>query len=319
MFFRGKQRNRRLGREYVLDVKLRSSQVRATRVRWVTLTGGVLLGVTAAVFLLWRAGNWALDRLFYQNATFTTRLVDLETDGVIAIEQHKKWAGVKLGDNLLALDLTRIKRNLESVPFVQRVSVERVLPSTLRIRVSEREPVAQITVLRSRSGGGTEPLTFNLDAQGVLMPPLDPAMRAVAPAQPAEQLPAIVCSKVLDIRPGQQVPMRQVQAALQLLLAFDRSPMAALVELKKIDANSSDVLTAATSQGSEVTFGLADVEQQLRRWHAIHQEGQKVSKAIRSLDLAVSNNIPALWVDASVIPPLTPKPPKAARTKKKNV
>jgi hypothetical protein len=320
MFFHRKPKNRRLGREYVLDVKLRSSQVRAARTRFLTIAGSVLLGMALGVFLLWQIGNWALDQFLYQNPAFATRQIDLETDGVIVTDQFKIWAGVKRGDNLLALDLSKVKRNLESVPFVQSVSVERVLPHTLRIRVSEREPIAQITVSRSRSGGGTEQLVFNVDAQGALMPPLEAKLlRAGAPPQPVDQLPMIVGPMVLDVRPGQRVQNLQVQAALELVLSFDRSPMAALVELKKIDASSSEVLIATTGQGSEITFGLIGLEQQLRRWHEIHETGLTVNRAVRSLDLAVSNNIPALWVEASILPPVTPRIPKILRLKKKHV
>ena len=43
--------------------------------------------------------------------------------------------------------------------------------------------------------------------------------------------------------------------------------MAGLVDLRRIDVSSPEVLVVTTGQGSEVTFGLADFDQQLRRWH----------------------------------------------------
>ena len=48
IFLRRKLQNRRLGRGYVLDVKLRSSQVRAVRLRWASRFAIVLSGVTIA-------------------------------------------------------------------------------------------------------------------------------------------------------------------------------------------------------------------------------------------------------------------------------
>jgi hypothetical protein len=89
--------------------------------------------------------------------------------------------------------------------------------------------------------------------------------------------------------------------------------------LKKIDVSAAEVLVATTGQGGEVTFGLADFEQQLRRWREIYERGQKYGKAVATLDLAVSNHIPATWVEASVIPPLPPKAPKVLRNKRKHV
>lgn len=59
---------------------------------------------------------------------------------------------MKVDHNLFALDLARIKRDLELAPAIQSAAVERVLPHTLKIRVTEREPVAQIVVPSLRAG-----------------------------------------------------------------------------------------------------------------------------------------------------------------------
>jgi cell division septal protein FtsQ len=267
-------------------------------------------------YLLWRIGGWTMDRLVYQNQAFSVAEIDMQTDGVIATEQLRRWAGVKNGQNLLALDLARVKRNLELVPFIQSVSVERILPHTLRIRVCEREPIAQVMVSRSRLGGRIEQAVYHLDADGWVMAPLDPRQRATPQNQP-EQLPLISGLKVAHV--GHPVEVLQAKAALQLIDAFDRSTMAGVTELKKIEVSAAEVLVATTGQGGEVTFGLTDFEQQLRRWHEIYEMGQKLGKAVATLDLAVSNNIPATWIEASIVPPLPPKAPKVLRNKRKHV
>jgi hypothetical protein len=111
----------------------------------------------------------------------------------------------------------------------------------------------------------------------------------------------------------------QIEAALELILAFDHSPMAGLVDLKRIDVSVPEVLLVTTDQGSEITFGIRDIDQQMRRWREIHDTGQKMGKALSFLDLAVSNNIPARWLEASALPPSTPKLTKPLRNKKKHV
>jgi Cell division septal protein len=317
MFWNRKAKNRRLGREYVLDVKLRSSQVRATRTRKFVIVAAVILTLAIGIYSLWRAGGWVMDRLVYENQAFSIGEIDLQTDGVIAAEQLRRWASIKNGQNLLALDLARVKRNLELVPFVQSVSVERILPHTLRIRICEREPIAQILISRSRIGGGLEQAIYHLDSDGWVMVPLDPRQRAVPPSQMPEQLPMI--SGIKEAQVGHPVELPQARAALKLIDAFEHSPMAGVTELKRIDVNAAEVLVATTGQGGEVTFSLADFEQQLRRWQAIYEMGQKMAKAVATLDLAVSNNVPATWIEASVVPPLPPKAPKILRNKKKHV
>src|SRR6185369_427342 len=101
MWFKRKQKNRRLGREFVLDVKLRSSQVRAARVRMAALAIGVLFATVFGLYLLWRSGEWALNRFVYENESFAISHIDIQTDGVISTDQLRRWAGVKNHDNLL--------------------------------------------------------------------------------------------------------------------------------------------------------------------------------------------------------------------------
>jgi hypothetical protein len=57
----------------------------------------------------------------------------------------------------------------------------------------------------------------------------------------------------------------------------------------------------------------------LGRWREIYDVGQRMNKAIASLNLAVPNNIPARWMDGDAVPVSTPKSVKPARTLKHNV
>lgn len=318
MFFKRKPKNRRLGRAHVLDVKLRSTQVRAARTRMAAWGLGTVFVTVLGVYLLWRGGDWALDCLVYENKAFAIQQIDLQTDGVLAVDQLRRWAGVKPEDNLMALDLGRVKRDLELIPLVQSVSVERVLPHTLRIRVIEREPCAQINVPRPRSNGGIEIATLQIDAEGYVLVPAEARQRST-PAPPPGDLPLLAGINANELQPGRRLTMPQVQAVLQLIAAFEFSPMAGLAELKRIDVSTPEVLVITTGQGSEITFGLADIEQQLRRWQAVFIAGQKQGKAISSLDLAIANNNPARWVEASAVPPVTPKARKPLNSKKHHV
>jgi cell division septal protein FtsQ len=319
MWFKREQKNRRLNRGHVLDVKLRSDQVRATRTRLAAIAFSVLFGTVFGLYLLWRTGEWALDKFVYENSEFAIQSVEVQTDGVIAPEQLRRWSGVKLGANLIALDLASVKRNLELVSTIDSVSVERVLPRTLKIRVTEREPVAQVNVLRADASGGISISVFQLDADGVVMQPLDPRLCVVPLSQINEQLPVITGLNIYQLQPGHRVESPQVQAALRLVGAFDHSPMAGLVDLRRIDVSSPQIIVATTGQGSEITFGLENLEQQLRRWRGIYDLGQSKNRIIASADLAVANNVPVLWMEPGATPGTTPKAVNPAHTRRKNV
>jgi hypothetical protein len=316
-FFNRKPKNRRLGRVHVLDVKLRSEQVRRMRFRLAALLFGALFGTVLGVYALWRGGEWILNRVGYENPAFAIREVEVQTDGVIAPQQLRRWANVRPGQNLLALDLARVKRDLEMVPALETVSVERVLPRTLRLRVTEREPVLQVTVPRLNARGAMENFIFHLDAKGVVMQPLDPGQRIKPFLQADEALPVLFGLKQMDLRPGRPIESPAVQAALQLATEFSFSPMAGIVDLRRIDVSAPTVLVVTTGQGSEVTFGLENLDQQLRRWRQVHEEGYRMRKGnLASLDLSVANNAPARWLDPKIVPPPA-KPPKPSRPNKK--
>lgn len=315
MWLNRKPKNRRLERAYVLDVKLRSSQVRAARIRVIAISFGFLAAMVVGAYSVWLAGEWALNRLVYENKAFAIEEIDVQTDGIIALDQLRRWTGVKLGQNLLALDLAWVRRDLELVSLIQSASVERVLPHTLRVRVIERTPIAQINVLKPAASGGIESAVYLLDQDGYVIVPLDPRQRTRPLNQAADDLTLISGISGTHVQAGRRIESPQLLAALQLLVAFDRSPMQGLVDIKKIDLTSPDVLTVTTDQSSEVTFGLSDLDRQLRRWHMIFTKGQQYNKAIASLDLAVSNNLPVRWLEASAVPPVSPKPSKLLRKK----
>lgn len=324
-FLKRKTRNRRLNSGTVLEVKLRSDQVRSTRMRTLAIGFGVTFCTFFCFFLLWCIGNWGLRRLVYENPAFAITEVDARTDGVIVPDQIRRWAAVKTGENLMALDLVRVKRDLELVPLVQSVSVERVLPHTLRIRVTEREPVAQVNLPRARQGGGLDVAVVHLDVEGYVMPPLDPRLRSTPLGQLEELLPVVTGVNPMELQPGKRIESAQVQSALELVQKFQESSMATVVELKRVDVTSPEVLIATTSQGSEITFGTQEIDQQLLRWRDIYEQGRRYNQAIVALDLAVTNNTPVRLTAASLQqnPPPTRKPAKPSRisstTRKRNV
>src|ERR1700690_150201 len=316
MWFNRRQKNRRLHRVHVLNVKLRSDQVRATRTRLAALTMGILFGTVFGLYLLWRTGEWALDRFVYENSEFAIQRVEVKTDGVIAPDQLRRWSGVKLGENLIALDLTAVKRNLELVSTIGSVSIEGILPRTLKISVTERDPVAQVNVPRADASGGIAVAGFQLDADGYVMLPLDPRLCVVPLAQVSDQLPVIAGLNVYQLQPGHRVESPQVQAALELIGAFGHSPMAGLVDLRRIDVSLPGAVVATTGQGGEITFGLNNLEQQLRRWREIYDLGQRMNKAVASLNLAVSNNVPVHWMETVAVPSVIPKTVNPATTRR---
>ena len=305
MWFVRKPKNRAFERRHVLDVKVARRQAARMRVRVATLAATLSLSTVFGLYLLWRGGEWGMNHFIYENKAFAIQEIDIQTDGVIAIDELRRWAGVRKGQNLFALDLMRVKRDLELVAAIQGVAVERVLPHTLRLRVIEREPIAQIH-------------NYLIDAEGFAMLPLEPRQRSV-PVHPGERYPTITGTSASELRGGRQVESMQIRAALRFLTAFDHSAMAPLVDVMTVDVSAPDVLLVITAQQNEITFRTTDFDRQLNRWWLVHSKGQEQARQIASLDLSVMENVPLRWFDSAVVPPMTSKPRKTSPYKKKNV
>lgn len=312
-----KARNQKFRSRNVLEVKPPPGQARR-RIRALAYALGGLFAVLLAVYVCYRVGEWGLKRLIYDNPAYTLRTLDVQTDGVIAPEQIRRWAGVKPGDNLFRLDLARMKRDLELIPAIQTVAIERVLPQTLRIVVTEREPIAQIVTTQVRAGAAAQAVVYLLDAAGYVMLPLEARQRAVPPS-PAEHYPIITGVPLGELCPGRPVESPQIRAALRLIAAFDASPMAGLVELRSIDVASPEVLTVTTDRQSEVALRTTDLERQLHRWRLIYDTGQRMGREIATLDLSVQDNIPLRWAESPGAPPPTPKTKRPSPYRKKHV
>jgi len=316
MWHKRTPKNRRLERGNVLDVKLRTKEVRAARLKLATTALSVSLGTVTALYLFWRGGLWALDQFIFKNDAFAVRNLNIQTDGSIPIAQLRQWVGVKPGDNLLALDLARIKRDIELAPMIESAAVERLLPHTLSVRVAEREPIARIKLPQLQPRGGVAMVSYYLDEVGHVIQPL-PAL-ADTTARDADSLPVLSGVDPTELRPGSAVRSPNVIASLRLIAAFESSPMSGLVEMKNVDVAGTEVLQVTTGQGGQITFALNRLDEQLRRWRAVYDYGQKNGRAIRTLDLSVANNSPVLWLDAGAVPSL-PKPKQSVPNRKRHV
>jgi cell division septal protein FtsQ len=300
-------------------VKVRSDQARGTRVRLATAAFSLVFGTLFGLYLFWRAGEWALDKFVYENAEFAIQHIDVQTNGKIPIEQLRRWAGVNSGQNLIVLDLAAVKRNLELVSAIKSASVERVLPGTLRIRVTERDAIAQVNVPRADPQNGIAISVFQLDANGFVMQPMDPRLRVVPLAQMNALLPVLTGLNIFQLQPGHRLDSPQALAALNLVTAFPHSPMAGLAELQRIDVSSPNVVVVTTTQGSEITFSLDNLQQQLARWREIYDLGRRMNKSIASADLAVANNVPVRWTDMVSAPDAAPENSNTQNLRRKNV
>lgn len=320
--FKRKAKNRRNERGSVLDVRMRSRSAGTARMRVATAAIGAVGGTALCLLLGWQALQWGLHRFVYANDAYTIRRIELRHEGRLRPEALLRWAGVDRGQNLLALDLDRVRRDLEMNPWIARAEVESRRPDTLRLSVYEREPVAQVVIWRlNRAEGHAWPETNLVDASGFVMPPLRSEWLRPATSADFGHLTRLAGLETVEIMPGQRLERRQVQAGLSLIRSYEDSSMYSLVDLYELNVGASDVLEGVVRQGTRVTFGTWDFDRQMRRWRSIHEHARTVGRELAWLDLSVTNNLPARWVESTNAVPAPPptRVPRKSPTPRRHV
>lgn len=314
MRFWFKRGNNRNYRREVFNLEMRSEFSRADKGRFVTLFVGGSFGILILCIVVWQFATFFKTRFITKNPAYAIKVIDVETDGVISREQIWRWSGVQVGQNLIDLDISHVRRNLELIPMIRDVSVEKVLPATLRIRVTEREPIAKVLMT---DAPGSETF-YTVDEMGFVMLPLHFSQLST-PVLTNGFLPTIIGIGRTDLKIGTRVNSQQVLSALRLLSSFERSQMAGLVNINVIDVSYPGILQVITDQGSRITFGTEQHETQLRRWRTVYDYGRKMGKMVVTLDLSVANNVPATWADISNMPPGQIYNKQLKTTRKRNV
>ena len=314
MPLRSRHRNAKTGRKKNLPVRVQFRKVRARQLRWIRSAAGVTVAVALIGLACWQGGAWALNKFVYQNESFTVRYLDFQNDGAISAARLRRWAGVSPDDNLLSIDLFEIKRNLELAPRIKSASVERVLPDTLQVRVAERTPRAQVWAWQRIPGLGLPGwVRFHIDADGFVQLPLRDGATVEADSLAEWDLPVISGLPLDQMIPGRLALSPKLHAALELIDVFDHSLLAGQVDMRVIDVSLPGILRVTTGDGAQVDMAPDRFCQQLSRWQPIRRHFDTFGIQVESLDLSVTNNVPARWKASPIVAELDPRSERLAR------
>jgi len=279
--------------QYLLDVKVQTQGRVRRRLRWIAavLTAVAMLLLTC--YGLCRLAIFCAARLAFENPRFAIAQIVVEDDGGLTSQQVVQLAGVRVGQNLLTIDLDQVRRTLEMIPLVKRVEVRRVLPQRLVIHIDERIAVARLR------GPGRElnDATFLIDRSGLVMKPVKLADGTVLQPQMPGSVPLLTGVMLTDLRVGKPVESERIYRALDLLDKLQQVAAGSMLEAEQIDLSRSHQLTLVTKQHTLVKFDVAGFPQQLRRLSTILSWAQQRQKLVQSVDLTVNRGVPVTFVN----------------------
>ncbi len=103
-----------------------------------------LICITLAASALFMVGYAAVTQTNY----FRTDSIEIEGRSRLSRSDILEQAGIKRGDNLLAVNLRLVRKRLLAHPWISQVRVAREIPETIRIVISEHKPLAVVDLGR---------------------------------------------------------------------------------------------------------------------------------------------------------------------------
>lgn len=212
-------------------------------------------------------GGFALQTIYLDGRSRTPRE---EMDAALALPK---------GTPMLTLSLSDVRARLEQLPTIKAASVERELPGTLHIKLTEREPVA-IWQYKGKLA--------LLDETGAVMEDLDVAHYT--------QLPLLI---------GEGVP-EHVKEGLELISSASgvspRVSHATLIAQRRWDLGLQNGIT--------IKLPVANPQEALQQFSSINQAQQLTERAIKVVDMRDSTR---MVIQKSLLP-APPTSPLARET-----
>ncbi|MCE0497771.1 MAG: FtsQ-type POTRA domain-containing protein [Methylacidiphilales bacterium] len=264
----------------------RHSQRQVTQIAgWVAL----VLVMIVVVGVAFRVGlGLLLDYALYDNPHYTLQKIDIEPEGHFTVHAIRQATGLETGQNLWSLNLPRIAKDLETLPYVSNAQVERHFPDRMTIIIHERVPVVKIVGL-SVDLGTRE--TFYLDRDCVVLKPRDD--------EQVSQLPEVVgLPNGLELEPGVRLDQPGLRGALEILDAIKHSSqLNTSIDIRSIDLSQPLSITMTTTQQTAITFRLDCIDQQLQRLQQILERFGADQPALRTVDLTPDRYVPVTFYE----------------------
>jgi cell division septal protein FtsQ len=227
---------------------------------------------------------FVLDHVLYNNPRYALHKIEIEPRDRFGERLVRQAAGLEPGQNLWALNLHKIARELEQLPNVSKASVERHFPDKLTIKITERVPVVRIDGINIDIGTRDH---FYLDRQCVVLKPRGDEL------QP--QLPEVIGLSDAELEPGKPLDCTSLSRAMDILDGIEHSELHTMIDIARIDLSDPLSIRMETRQSTIITFRPDCIDQQLQRLLTIVNYPDFQLRQIHTVDLTPDRNVPVTF------------------------
>jgi len=190
------------------------------------------------------------------------KLEDVGFQGIKRVSQAEllQKGGLENRVNLLALNLSQVKKNMESIPWVKGVYVHRELPNKLQVVVTEQKPIFLVLVQQD---------LYYLNEEGILFKKVE--------TQEGVSLPLLTGLEKKDWTPTGQLrsPLLQELLTLQRYLSQGRDPFYP-DKLSEVHYDPDCGISLFTvERGIRITLGKEEIQTRIEYLEKVWAELQK--------------------------------------------
>ncbi len=229
-----------------------------------------------------------LGTLLYRNPDFTLRRFQIEQQGTIGKGELVNAAGVKIGQNLLHLSLDEVAANLQRLPNVAAVRIERRLPDTLYVFVEERRPVALICPTPSAGTTLAQP-TYYIDGRGFVLKP--------KPGEKLMSLPIIRGISSDEVVEGERSHNPEIRSILAFLQAVPLAQVRDGLDFSAIRIEGPGRFLISTPRGGKIRFRACQLDEQFGRLNVIFTYAENHGRFVHTVDLTPERNVPVTFLN----------------------
>jgi len=259
------------------------------------LVQGFLL--LALVSYLGWLGVGAIQKHFVCNEEFLIKKMELETNGFMSHERLMELTGIDMESTIFSVDLQEAQSELAKLPEIVSVEMSREMPSTVRVKMVERVPVAWIAS-RSLALAGRNPYGGMLvDEDGFAFNCAGQLWNI------AQDLPVIEVYDVQssDFEVGKLVKHADTLRALSFInLVRDK---AVELPVDRLIVENFYSLRLRMIDSMEARIGMYEHEKALDRLRRVLAHAESAGRELQWIDLLPRHNVPGYYKDSGMLPP----------------
>ncbi|KAA3612101.1 MAG: hypothetical protein DWQ05_19050 [Calditrichaeota bacterium] len=235
------------------------------------LTGKYIFISTSLILIFLNLSVWIQD-----NHAFSVKKVLISGTSLLDAEDIIKAADIDPASHILEADVKSVTRKLEILPQIKNVRVSRIFPSSIRIQVEERNPVALII-----DNG-----IWGVDAEGMLLPRFR--------SRHGLDYPVIVSENLQRHNPGERIDNARVLQLVSFLGILKESNASVYSLISELSWNEIEGLRILTVRRNvPVLFGQSSHLEKCKKlataWQYLSVKNRLDS--IKYLDLRFQNQI----------------------------